>query len=214
VIKTLPKSCNLVICFIRAHVSQQLSVRMGDLFDACLTLEEEHFQNGYDEGRREGRILGRDEGRILGLQKGFELGYELGLYLGCVEALRDTRSVAKDKPSHSRTSPENEVPPNQHQVTHTSAVERKLARLVDTLHGMLCSCSLGCEREVDLLDMQRGDIHPRNEHMQVFMDDVRSKFKVIVAMLDDETKRKIEDATGFGVDQGTKGGAEGSLVDF
>lgn len=56
----------------------------NDMLDSCLSLEEDHYQEGFEEGYREGRILGRDEGRVMGLQKGFEMGYEIGLYAGHV----------------------------------------------------------------------------------------------------------------------------------
>lgn len=64
--------------------NQTKASKSKDVLDSCLTLEDEHYQEGFEDGYREGRMLGRDEGRVLGLQKGFEIGYEIGMYAGHV----------------------------------------------------------------------------------------------------------------------------------
>jgi hypothetical protein len=58
---------------------------MGDLFDACLDLEDQHISEGHTEGVRDGRAAGLTEGRELGQQKGVEIGSELGFYAGFVQ---------------------------------------------------------------------------------------------------------------------------------
>lgn len=71
--------------------------------------------------------------------------------------------------------------------------ERKLGRLVDTVYDSLMASSLGSGREVAVHggDMQRGDVHPRNEEMQAFVKDVRAKFRMIVALVGEEERRRI-----------------------
>lgn len=61
---------------------------MGDLFESCLNLEQQHISDGHQSGITDGRAAGLLEGRALGDRKGNEIGYEVGLYEGCVEGWR------------------------------------------------------------------------------------------------------------------------------
>ncbi|XP_010268812.1 PREDICTED: formimidoyltransferase-cyclodeaminase isoform X2 [Nelumbo nucifera] len=56
-----------------------------DIFDACVNLEETHFQEGYRDGFNDALALGRQEGREVGLKLGFQVGEEVGFYRGCVD---------------------------------------------------------------------------------------------------------------------------------
>jgi len=170
-----------------------------DIFDACLNLEQTYFEKGYEEGRREGRVLGRDEGRILGIKEGWDIGFELGVYLGIAEALRSSRQVGAGT-STVTTGSVPETAPASRPVRASGALgtasERKLARLVDGVYDSLMASSLGSGRPIDEANMQRGDVHPRNEEMQAYVQDVRAKFKMIAALVGDEDRRRIDEFIG------------------
>ena len=78
----------------------------------------------------------------------------------------------------------------------STAAERKLARLVDGVYEALMASSLGSRRDVDEADLQRGDVHPRNEEMQAFVQDVRAKFKMIVSLVGGEDRLRIDGVLG------------------
>ncbi|MQL73113.1 hypothetical protein Taro_005457 [Colocasia esculenta] len=58
---------------------------LDDIFEATLSLEETHKEEGYREGFADGTVAGREEARQLGLQHGFAIGQELGFYRGCTD---------------------------------------------------------------------------------------------------------------------------------
>ncbi|KXJ87760.1 hypothetical protein Micbo1qcDRAFT_236284 [Microdochium bolleyi] len=53
-----------------------------DLFDDVLNLEEQYYQEGFDEGLRDGSEAGKIEGRSVGLKSGFEKFLEAGRLQG------------------------------------------------------------------------------------------------------------------------------------
>jgi hypothetical protein len=57
----------------------------GDIFESSVNLEDQHIQQGYNEGFKDGLELGKAEGRDVGLKTGFEIGEELGFYRGCID---------------------------------------------------------------------------------------------------------------------------------
>ncbi|XP_057839967.1 uncharacterized protein LOC131049627 [Cryptomeria japonica] len=57
---------------------------LEDIFESVVNLEQQHIQQGYNEGFKEGIELGKVEGRDVGLKHGFEVGEELGFYRGCI----------------------------------------------------------------------------------------------------------------------------------
>ncbi|KAI9218290.1 hypothetical protein BC828DRAFT_389040 [Blastocladiella britannica] len=63
---------------------------MGDL----MHLEELFFDEGREEGVRDGLRSGRPEGYALGLEKGYEIQAEVGFYEGCVSAWRELMAIA------------------------------------------------------------------------------------------------------------------------
>ncbi len=156
---------------------------LDDIFDACLNLEQSYYESGYERGREEGRVLGRDEGRILGMKEGWDIGFELGLYLGVAEALRSQRgALATTSSTAETTAVENK---------RKNASERKLARLVDGVYDSLTGSSLGRGGEVDEGSMRRGDVHPRNDELHAYVQEVRAKFKMIAAMVGEEDRQRI-----------------------
>ena len=164
--------------------------RPDDLFDACLSLEQSYYERGYERGREEGRILGRDEGRILGVKEGWDIGFELGVYLGVAEGLRSRREA----PTTSSASETVEM-----ESKRTTASERKLARLVDGVYDSLMESSLGRGGEVAEVaevaegNMRRGDVHPRNEALQAYVQEVRAKFKMIAALMPPEDRHNVSE---------------------
>ena len=182
---------------------QALILMDGDLFDACLNLEQSFYESGYERGRQEGRVLGRDEGRILGMKEGWDIGFELGVYLGIAEALRSNRrastttTTTTTKATTTCSASETTGPLGMEDKTtggaRRAASERKLARLVDGVYDSLLASSLGHGREVGMEEgnMRRGDVHPRNEELQAYVQEVRAKFKMIAAMVGREDRRRI-----------------------
>ncbi len=165
--------------------------RPDDLFDACLSLEQSYYERGYERGREEGRILGRDEGRILGVKEGWDIGFELGVYLGVAEGLRSRREA----PTTSSASETVEM-----ESKRTTASERKLARLVDGVYDSLMEASVGRGGEMAEVaevaevaegNMRRGDVHPRNEALQAYVQEVRAKFKMIAALMPPEDRHNV-----------------------
>ncbi|KAJ1326224.1 Yae1-like protein [Microdochium nivale] len=53
-----------------------------DLFDDVLNLEDQYYQEGYDEGLKDGVEAGKIEGRSVGLKSGFEKFLEAGRLQG------------------------------------------------------------------------------------------------------------------------------------
>ena len=84
-------------CLRATDVACSVATCMGDLFDACLDLEDQHIAEGRSEGVRDGRAAGLAEGRELGQQKGVEIGSEVGFYAGfCqVRAVRVSSDVCE-----------------------------------------------------------------------------------------------------------------------
>ncbi|KAK4249079.1 hypothetical protein C7999DRAFT_39776 [Corynascus novoguineensis] len=54
----------------------------SDPFDALLTLEDQFYTEGYDQGTADGLVAGRTEGRQLGLERGFQKFVEAGRLQG------------------------------------------------------------------------------------------------------------------------------------
>ncbi|KAK4158548.1 protein ORAOV1 [Chaetomidium leptoderma] len=53
-----------------------------DPFDSLLTLEDQFYTKGYNEGTADGLVAGRTEGRLLGLERGFQKFVESGRLQG------------------------------------------------------------------------------------------------------------------------------------
>jgi len=70
-----------------------------DIFDSLLTLEESSYEQGYQKGLEDGKLVGTIEGRALGLSNGFSKQLQLGRLRGraLVWQARLQASPAQDK---------------------------------------------------------------------------------------------------------------------
>jgi len=75
-----------------------------DPFDSLLSLEDKHYNEGYQLGVADGSRAGRVEGRIFGMEKGFDKFVESGILHGRADVWGSRLPQSKELGSDARTS--------------------------------------------------------------------------------------------------------------
>ncbi|EXJ87551.1 hypothetical protein A1O3_04511 [Capronia epimyces CBS 606.96] len=96
-----------------------------DPFDALLELENDYYQEGYEEGVADSTYAGMIEGKVFGIEKGYEKALELG-------KLHGRALVWQARFSEPKSSSQNAEEAANDEVSKSAAVE-DLGKLVQTV---------------------------------------------------------------------------------
>lgn len=105
------------------NLCTRMSSSISDPFDDVFNLEDRFYNEGYEQGSRDGILAGKIEGRSVGIAQGFDKFLESGRAYGksLVWANRINLASSSSRPSTPATSgPQSPVPSSSHSLPTSS----------------------------------------------------------------------------------------------
>ncbi|KAL9083531.1 MAG: hypothetical protein Q9159_005723 [Coniocarpon cinnabarinum] len=142
-----------------------------DPFDELFNLEDKYYQEGYEQGRRDGAGQSRLGARIFGIEKGYEKYIEMGRIQARARVWSEDLRIAAQTSTDEVRGTSSKV----HQTLQDPALRSRLAKHVDVLTALVDPTTLSTQNTDDAVS----DFDDRIKRAQ-------AKCKVVERMLRDE----------------------------